>query len=280
MTAIRPTRNPRPTRTKRLTDSVRIAFALIALSGLVSCGRWDLGVEIPVIASWKGQPIDCTGDGPVLSDLRFYLSNPQLLDGEGKAHDVRFATEFEWQNDAVAFIDLEDGSGACENGTEETFDRIIGVARDRQYRGLRFTIGVPFRLNHENPLTATPPLDDPAMHWHWRSGYKFLRAGVHTEDDGFWIHSGSAGCEGTVGHITGCRYPNRIEVFLPDFVPGDSAIEIDLAELLNGTDLGDGEASDCSSGPPESACVAPYAALGIDFATGRSNGAQKVFGAR
>jgi uncharacterized repeat protein (TIGR04052 family) len=259
---------------------VRILLALIAMFTLASCGRWDVGVEIPIVATWQGQPIGCNGDGPVLSDLRFYLSNPQLIDKKGKVRDLRFATEFEWQNDAVAFIDLEDGSGACANGTTETFDRVIGVARAREYRGLRFTIGVPFRLNHENPLTATPPLDDSAMHWHWRSGYKFLRAGVQTENDGFWIHAGSAGCEGTVGHITGCRYPNRIDVELPDFVPGESAVEIDLAELLAGTDLGDGEASDCSSGPPEIACVAPYAALGIDFATGEGNGAQRVIAAR
>jgi uncharacterized repeat protein (TIGR04052 family) len=259
---------------------MRIALALIALFGLASCGRWDLGIEIPVIASWEGQPIGCTGEGPVLSDLRLYVSNPQLLDGEGKAHDVRFATEYEWQNDAVAFIDLEDGSGACENGTEEIFDRVLGVARDRDYRGLRFTIGVPFRLNHENPLMATPPLDDPAMHWHWRSGYKFLRAGVKTENDGFWIHGGSAGCEGTVGHIKRCSFPNRIEVFLPNFVPGQSSIEIDLARLFAGTDLDDGNASDCSSGPPEDACFAPYSALGIDFATGRATGTQQVFSTR
>lgn len=256
---------------------MRILVALIALFSLGSCGRWDLGVEIPIVATWEGRPLGCTGKDPVLSDLRFYLSNPQLIDNNGKSHDLRFATEFEWQNDAVAFIDLEDGSGACANGTAATYDRVIGVARAGDYRGLRFTIGVPFRLNHENPLVATPPLDDPAMHWHWRSGYKFLRAGVQTDDDGFWIHAGSAGCDGTVGHITGCRFPNRIEVVLPDFVPGQGVVEIDLAELLSGTDLTDGEASDCSSGPPEAACVAPYGSLGIDFATGDVNGPQRVF---
>jgi uncharacterized repeat protein (TIGR04052 family) len=259
---------------------VRILLALVALSSLASCGRWDLGVEIPVVATWQGQPIGCAGDGPVLSDLRFYVSNPQLIDLKGNSHDIRFATEFEWQNDAVAFIDLEDGTGACIDGTPAVFDRVIGVARARDYRGLRFTIGVPFRLNHENPLTATPPLDNVAMHWHWRSGYRFLRAGVRSGEDGFWIHGGSAGCEGTAGHVTGCRFPNRIDVFLPDFVPGRSVVEIDLAELLFGTDLGDGNATDCSSGPPESACVAPYAALGIDFASGKVNGPQRVFTAR
>jgi hypothetical protein len=119
------------------------------------------------------------------------------------------------------------------------------------------------------------------MHWHSRSGYKFLRAGIRNEADGFRIHIGSAGCEGTVGHITGCRFPNRIEVDLPDFVPGEHAIEVDLAMLVIGTDLADGEPSDCSSGlPPETACDAPYAALGIDFQTGEQQGVQRVFSTR
>jgi uncharacterized repeat protein (TIGR04052 family) len=183
------------------------------------------------------------------------VSNVQLVDSEGQSHDVRFATELAWQNDAVAYIDLEDGTGACQNGTADTFDHVLGVAGAREYQGLRFTVGVPFKLNHANPLTAKPPLDDPDMHWHWRSGYKFLRAGVRTDDDGFWIHTGSAGCKGTVGNITGCTFPNRIA----------------------GVDLDDATRSDCSSGPPEESCLAPFAALGIDFTTGEQTGAQRVF---
>lgn len=216
----------------------------------------------------------------MLTDLRFYVSNVQLVDVEGKRHDVRFATEMPWQNDAVAYIDLENGTGACQNGTAGTSDHVLGVAIGREYRGLRFTIGVPFRLNHADPLTAKPPLDDPDMHWHWRSGYKFLRAGVRTGDDGFWIHTGSAGCEGTVGHILECRFPNRIQVDLPEFVPGQHSVGVDLAALVAGTDLSDGAATDCSSGPPEASCDAPFAALGIDFETGEQSGTQSVFSSR
>lgn len=249
--------------------------ALAALCA--ACSPLDLGVEIPFVATWQGRPIGCDSGDPALSDLRFYVNAVQLIDTDGRAHDVRYATEFEWQNDAVAIIDLEDGRGACMNGTATVHRAIIGAAPGRDYRGLRFTIGVPFRLNHENPLTAMPPLDDADMHWHWRSGYKFLRAGVSTEGDGFWIHVGSAGCEGTVGHITGCKFPNRIVVDLPDFVPGESAVRIDLAVLFAGIDLADGVRGDCSSGPPEAACTAPFAALGIDFATGEQDGPQRVF---
>ena len=243
------------------------------------CGR-DLALDIPFTATWQGEAISCNSQWPALSDLRLYINNVQLIDADGDAHDIRYATEYAWENDAVALIDLEDGTATCANGTAETFDRLIGAVPQREYRGLRFTVGVPFRLNHANPLTAEPPLDDAAMHWHWRSGYKFLRAGVRTGMDRFWIHVGSAGCEGTVGHITGCRFPNRIEVELPEFVPGEHGVRVDLAELLAGTDLGDGEPSDCSSGPAEEACIAPFAALGIDFASGEQQGVQRVFSIR
>lgn len=252
-----------------------VAVALLC----AACGR-DLAVDIPFSVTWNGEPLTCNDAGPTLTDLRLYINNVQLLDGEGRVHDVRYATEYAWENDAVALIDLEDGTGACANGTREVFDRILGAVPERKYRGLRFTVGVPFRLNHENPLTATPPLDDSAMHWHWRSGYKFLRAGVQTATDGFWIHVGSAGCEGTVGHITACRFPNRILVELPGFVPGENGVGIDLAALLEGTDLDDGQADDCSSGPAEDSCNAPFAALGIDFATGQQSGSQSVFSVR
>ena len=254
----------------------RTATLFVALA-CASCSPWDYPVNIPFAATWQGSAIDCNSDGAALSDLRFYVSNVQLIDDQGQAHDVRFATEMDWQNDAVALIDLEDGSGACQNGTSGTSDHVLGVATARAYRGLRFTVGVPFRLNHENPLTAKPPLDDPDMHWHWRSGYKFLRAGVRTATDGFWMHAGSAGCDGTVGNIAACRFPNRIEVYLPDFEVGKDTVNVDLSALVADIDLDDDTGTDCSSGPPEAACVAPFAALGIEFASGQQNGAQRVF---
>jgi uncharacterized repeat protein (TIGR04052 family) len=276
--AIPPARKSRP-KSERLQPELRapILAALCLAALTASCGQPDLGVTIPFVATWHGNPLDCRGTSPALTDLRFYVSNPRLIDADGHASDLSFASEVSWQNDAVALIDLENGEGECMNGTAEVFPDIVGVVRAGEYRGLRFTIGVPFLLNHANPLVAEPPLDDPDMHWHWRSGYKFLRAGVRTEMDSFWIHAGSAGCDGTVGHITGCRFPNRVDVYLPDFEPGDSVVRIELTELLAGTDMDDGVATDCSSGPPETSCLAPFAALGIDFPTGENLGSQSVF---
>jgi uncharacterized repeat protein (TIGR04052 family) len=268
----------RPASVKQRTELPRRYLFILALASLcASCDQWDLPVEISFVATWNGDPIACDSATPALTDLRFYISDPQLRDSEGRWHDVRFATEMSWQNDAVALIDLENGEGACVNGTPDVLSDMVGVARAGEYRGLRFTVGVPFSLNHANPMTAGPPLDDPAMHWHWRSGYKFLRAGIRTANDGFWIHVGSTGCEGTVGHVTGCRSPNRIQIELPEFAPGGSAVAIDLAALVAGIDLDDEVPGDCSSGPAESSCTAPFGALGINHSTGKQEGTQSVF---
>ena len=241
---------------------MRHSLALVVLLLLGSCSRWDLGVEIPFVATWDGQPVSCESATPALTDLRFYINDPQLIDTDGNVHDLRYATEFEWQNDVVALIDLENGKGTCASGSSPRFDRLIGVTQAGEYRGLRFTIGVPFRLNHANPQSATTPLGDPDMYWQDRSGYRFLRAGVQTGEGEFRFDLGSAGCDGTAGHITGCRFPNRVDVFLPDFIPGKDAVVVDLAALFDGTD------------------AAAYAALGIDSSTGEVSGTQRVFAVR
>ena len=115
------------------------------------------------------------------------------------------------------------------------------------------------------------------MHWHWRSGYKFIRAGVKTLNDGYWIHVGSSGCEGTVGNINACRFPNRTAVEMKDFVPNADTVRVDLKAFFAAIDFDDAEPADCSSGPAESACIMPFAALGIDFESGNVSGAQRVF---
>lgn len=242
-----------------------------------SCSEPYRGVKLPFVATWAGKTIHCDDAEIALSDLRLYVSSIELQDRNGRAHPLVLHDNLQWQQSDLALIDLEGGEGACVNGSSETYPYLVGSVPPGDYEGLRFTVGVPFARNHADPLKAARPLDDPAMHWHWRSGYKFLRAGIRTPDDGFWIHVGSAGCEGTVGAISGCRFPNRVTVELPDYVPGRDTIGIDLKELFAEVNLSDATATDCSSGPPEIACIAPFNALGIDFESGKPAGQQRVF---
>ena len=118
------------------------------------------------------------------------------------------------------------------------------------------------------------PMNDSIMHWHWRSGYKFMRAGVKTSDDGYWMHLGSTGCTGTIGNIDGCTAPNRPEVTIEDFEVGKDIVVFDLGVLFEDVDLTDGVDGRCMSAPEDEACIAPLEKLGLP---GEASATSKVF---
>ena len=251
---------------------------LLALLSLTACAPPQISVEIPFEARIDGAKAQCEAalDGLVMTDLRFYVAGVMLRRSDGADVPLRMTEHGRWQQADIALIDLEDGSGVCENGTPDMNSVIKGQIREGDYVGMSFELSVPFDRNHADPLSASAPLDDTTMHWHWRSGYKFLRAGVRTEDDGYWVHLGSAGCEGTVQDITGCRFPNRVPVNLTDYRPGDTVVA-ELSFLSAAADLGDGEATDCASGPADAACGPVFAQLGLDHESGTISGHQQLF---
>ena len=244
-----------------------------------ACSAPQQTIEIPFVPRFGEQPISCGADatGMAMTDLRFYVHDLRLLDTDGTDTPVTMLEDPLWQSNAVALLDFEDGAEACINGTQPTNTVIRAQVPEGEYSGIRFRIGVPEYLNHADPLRAEAPLNYSAMHWHWRTGYKFLRAGVANDDDGFWIHLGSSRCEGTSSNVRSCNAPNRPLVELPAFLPGEDAVEVDLQQLVREIDLTDGSPTDCSSGPAESACNMPFKALGLDFATGATGGAASVF---
>ena len=246
---------------------------------LAGCTGSQEPVEIGFVASYDGQPISCetAASDRYLSDLRFFIQDIALLRSDGTAAPLTLAPDETWQQADVVMLDLENGAGECLNGTAETNAVIAGTVEPGSYTGLTFTVGVPFAKNHADPMLAAAPLDDTMMHWHWRSGYKFLRAGVRSGDDSFWIHVGSTACKGTVRNISGCNSPNRISVRLEEFSVGSDTVSIELKALLDGTSLDDGQRSNCASGPDELACGAPFAALALQHADNQPLDTQSVF---
>jgi uncharacterized repeat protein (TIGR04052 family) len=264
----------------RRVRNIKKSIAVLGLyAGVFSaCGEPPMQVDIPFVATYAGMPLTCESSAPVsMTDLRFYVYDLHLTAADDSEHSLSLGPDGAFQQSGLAFVDLENGAGDCQNGTEVTHGTIAGTVAAGDYRGLSFTLGVPFDRNHADPLTARAPLGDPDMHWHWRGGYKFLRAGFRTEDDGFWLHLGSTGCEGTIRNIAGCSAPNRVAVELPEFVPGRDVVRIDLAELVATGELDDAEGTDCSSGPAEEHCATAFAALGLDHATGQRQGSQRLF---
>lgn len=245
---------------------------------LTSCGPAAAPFELRFAPVWGGNGIDCVSgpDGMTLSDLRFYVSDVTLESASGDFVKVTLGENGRWQGGGVALVDLEDGSGHCENGTTDRNDLIVGRAPPGDYAALRFTVGVPFETNHADPLLAAPPLDDTTMHWHWRSGYKFLRAGYDGEAGELSVHLGSAGCEGSALDVRSCRFPNRFDVRLEGWQPG-ALVSVDLRELRPAEAVSGFGTSHCESGPSSDLCHALFPAFGIDPATGIQTAGQRLY---
>jgi uncharacterized repeat protein (TIGR04052 family) len=148
---------------------------------------------------------------------------------------------------------------------------------------IRFTLGVPFELNHLNPLTQPSPLNDSSMFWGWQGGHKFIRAELVSKDDDWLFHLGSTGCKALSpvrAPKNECLYPNRVVIALP-FNSQTNTIEFDLAVLVN--DIGLTRKNSCQSAGDEESCKVLFKNLGIHSNT--TNGSillneQKVFKAR
>lgn len=262
------------------TAPATLLTTLLALSA--GCSGPKTPVEISFEARFDGREIDCGTADWALTDLRFFVHDLRLGPPAGE-RAIELGDEDRWQRDGVALVDLEDGTGACVNGTRSTNAVVRGtVALPAAAAGhtLQFSIGVPERLNHADPMRAAAPLNDTIMHWHWRSGYKFMRAGIAGTEDSSWLHLGSARCRGTIGDLAGCAASNRPLVRLTDFDWRRDVVVIDLARLFGPTGLDDGSPWSCESGVAETGCRLAFAELGIDAASGRALGPAPAIYAR
>jgi len=227
------------------------------------------------------------------ADLRFFVSSFEMVDGQGRASPVSLDQDGVWQYKSLALIDLEDGTGECRNGNAATHAEITGSVPQGRYTGIRFTVGVPFELDHLDPAEAPSPLNMTAMFWTWQSGYKFIRAEVLAEPSqasntvpetagresqipsgraharGFPVHVGSTGCGGTIrtnAPPEECTHPNRAVVTLQGFDWATDLVIFDLGRLLASSDVtanAPNTAPGCMSGEEDPDCQAIMKALGI-----------------
>jgi uncharacterized repeat protein (TIGR04052 family) len=216
---------------------------------------------------------------------------------DGTAVPVTLDQDGTWQYRNLALLDFEDGTGPCRNGNAAMNTEIRGKITKGDYVGVRFTLGVPFELNHGDPTLAPSPLNFTSMFWVWKAGYRFLKIDMATSGQpdkrleyavgnaavekersvGFPVHIGSAGCASaslTTPPTTSCKYPNRVTVTLGHFKLGHSVVVADLAALLKSSNVDintPNTAPGCMSEPTDPDCVGVMQALGI------SGEAQQLF---
>lgn len=237
------------------------------------------------------------------TDFRFYISGVNLIDQEGRAVPLTLQQDGRWQYQNVALLDFEDKSGGCTNGTVETRDRIVGTIPKGNYKGIQFTLGIPFNLNHEDVTLAPSPLNLSSLWWNWRGGYKFVRIDLKNQGSAptarpnhgnhnstpnanpisanFPIHLGSTGCVADINtqKPSNCDSSNTVNLSFNNFDPQQNVIVADLATLVAGTNLAVNQPETplgCMSAPNDSDCTSIMANFGLPFA-GKPSPEQKFF---
>lgn len=216
-----------------------------------------------------------------LTDFRFFVQDVELKNADGEYVPVELDAN-NWQTGNVTLLDFEDGCG--EVGSEETNAAVTGTVPTGTYDGIRFKMGVPFDLNHENPATAPSPLNLTPMQWDWKGGHKFLRIDSGSFSATDWrFHLGSTGCDGDpiAGGTTSCSSPNRTDVELATFDPAVDRVVADFAALVQGAPLGENQDNTpwgCMADPADSDCGPLFENLGLSF-DGSAPGVQSFFSA-
>ena len=277
-----------------------MALALMSLGcGTDDEGAMNLDAGVPVrldfVAEVGGQPARCgqafaglgvTGATAELADARLYVSQVQVRGTDGVWRSAALTEDGAWQHQNVALLDFEDGSGACiGSGSVETNHTVIGTAPSA-FDAVRFSVGVPFGLNHLDSSTAEAPLNTPGMYWAWKAGYKFLRvdwkAPVGAPVSRWNVHVGAGACVSpskVVAPTAPCGRPNLATVELAGF-DASKKIVLNLGALVQGANLSantPSTAPGCMSQPGEPVDCGPiFQSLGMDFASGLCTGGAAV----
>lgn len=229
--------------------------------------RPQVGAEaFSCAATYTG--IGTTGSDVQFTSFKLYVSNVRLVTASGDEETVTLAQDGEWQQANVALLDFENGSGSCEGSTETNF-RVVGTVPAGEYSGIKFTMGIPFALNHGDVATAAAPLNSTDMFWVWNYGYKFLRIDFTSTGlpGGFPLHVGSTGCNGATATTppTSCTAVNDLQVTLDDFDAANDVIVVDPKPVLATTDVDadGGGMPGCMSGEMEAACGTIFPRLGL-----------------
>ena len=201
-------------------------------------------------------------EGTAVDRLQFYVHDIRLVDEAGAAHSFALTSRLPWQHERVALLEL----------VPARRDIVEGSVPPRRYTGVAFSVGVPFDLNHANPLTAGAPLDRAEMFWSWQSGYKFLRLDLTAGEHEAAFHLGSTGCSSASAlrrPQAPCAQPNVIHVVLEGIDPITEPIRVRVGDVVAA--LAD-EQRVCTGDYEQTACALAYATTGLDAETGQCGG--------
>ena len=195
------------------------------------------------------QSIELQGTDWQLQNMALFISDIKLsLNSQASLVALR---QNDWQNSGVGLLrltqtncpDLQTDSASNQRVVTGpipfaslVFDKPVQLDEASQ---LSFTLGLPFSLNHLEPLSQPPPLNQPSMFWSWRGGHKFLRLDMQSEHQAWNFHLGSTGCSAASAMNAPqqeCLHANRLQFSLPRQQNGHRLI-VHLDKLLSGLEF-------------------------------------------
>lgn len=239
-------------------------------------------LSIPFVAKAHQVEIDCDAElvdlgtddaNATIKSFAFYVHDVVLINSDNSELPVSLKNT-DWQGNDVGLIDFQDKTDSCASeDSKPTNSELLGTVRGNldDVVGLRFTVGVPNELNHEDASSAEAPLNRTDLFWSWQSGYKHMRMDVAAEDSAVstWnIHLGSTGCTGDAanGEAVTCTADNQpvIELALGDDIRRQQ-VRVDYGKLVEDSALksNQGGAPGCMSGATDPECSAIFDALGL-----------------
>lgn len=226
-----------------LLSLVAIGFYLFIQFFYLSKPKQVIAPNINIQLKWHGTDLGChstffpkKGDNAwFIEQLQFFLSEFEASTDGKNWHEVQLKQTAQ-QTAKVALLGGDCRSEETQKADESAWQ--VQLTDDlviKNAKRLRFKLGVPFELNHLNPITQQSPLNLPSMFWVWQTGHKFLRLELASSDAQWLFHLGSTGCKSASvmrAPQQPCLYPNvfafELAINSDDMLTGNSTTKIDL----------------------------------------------------
>ena len=248
--------------------SHRIFLALVSFLMISGCQQ-DHPLNLKFQLTHNNQNVNCSSklqladESWQISQFQFYAHNFYVQDQHKQWHPAAIKANQD-QSSSVMLL-----GGVC--GADQNWQaNLNAMIPADEIKSVKFTLGVPHKLNHLNPITQPSPLNQSDMFWTWQMGYKFARIELTNQSSEWIFHLGSTGCDSPSpvrAPEEACKNPNRANIRVANFEL-TKPINISLSELLQGIDL---KAENNCQSAPSALCTKLMSRIGV-------NSKQTVFG--
>ena len=269
-----------------------VFIILLSVTGYFFSSTSSSNQQINVQLLWQDDLLDCqttfdTGDVNktwFIEQFQFFISDVKLGSDKAGWQKLDLAQNPFQVNDTILLgsncraAQQQTSSVKNENWTID-FKANTHVMLNESTR-IRFTLGVPFEVNHLNPISQKSPLNLPSMFWVWQTGHKFMRLELAANNEQWLFHLGSTGCKSASvmrSPEQGCRYPNTFYFDLPiaKSEANQLKLSLNLAALLRNVDLM--ASSSCQSEQDKNSCQQLFKNLSVDNKIKNNTSAPSVF---